>query len=111
MASLGAAHLFKACCIVGTGRHSGLLLCVLAIQQWVLDGVDGNEAMLIVDGAFGVVSHLVDFAWTPSLDQCSFLAGEVQVEADLADLPTSVAVVEDHDIVAVDYTTPGEPGT
>ena len=74
MASLGAAHLFKACCIVGTGRHSGLLLCVLAIQQWVLDG-------------------------------------EVQVEADLADLPTSVAVVEDHDIVAVDYTTPGEPGT
>ena len=75
------------------------------------DGVDGNEAMLIVDGAFGVVSHLVDFAWTPSLDVCSFLAGEVQVEADLADLPTSVAVVEDHDIVAVDYTTPGEPGT
>ena len=84
---------------------------VLYIQQWVLDGVDGNEAMLVVDGAFGVVSHLVDFAWTPPLEQGSFLAGELQVKADLADLPTSVVVVEDHDIVAVDDTTPGEPGT
>ena len=36
-------------------QHSGLLACTFAIQQWVLDGLGGNQAMLVRDGAFGLV--------------------------------------------------------
>ena len=90
-------------------QHSGLAICGLAVHQWVQDGVHGHEALLVGDRALGELLCLLCLCWPPTLDECGFVASEFQMEKHLAQVPSSVLLVENHDVFGMDGTTPCEP--
>ena len=76
----------------------------------ILDGLDGNETLLMGDGAIRRVGCFVRRG-SPTLEKCDLLHTQFQMEPDLAEFPMSVLVVEDHDVVGVNGAAPGELGT
>ena len=79
----------------------------LLYSSGLLDGVDGNEALLVRDGAFRSMGCRVHRG-SPPLEKCDFAGAQFPMEPDLSDFPTSVLVVEDHHVVGMNGATFGK---